>query len=137
MAGIGTFRWQRPKPLPLPASARAALAVPRVIFAVKPADDNPSKRPLHTVEPLATDLGLKLHTDFAVRQEKDLLDSTRGSAEVVLICMHHERIPKLVAELSVEIEAWPDEAYDRVLVFDRVANDWKLSVVQQHLLPGG
>ena len=134
--------WQRAGALvrffnsPLPASSRAALAVPGAIFAAQPTDDNPSKRPLHTVKPLATDLGLKLRVDFAVHQEKELLISALGAAEVVLICWHHERIPKLVAELGIEIDAWPDEVYDRVLVLDLAANDWKLTVVQQHLLPG-
>jgi hypothetical protein len=55
---------------------------------------------------------------------------------VVLICWHHERIPRLGAELGIQIEAWPDGVFDRVLVFDRSGDRWMLSVVQQHLLPG-
>jgi hypothetical protein len=120
----------------LPAMLRAGVAVPCAIFAAPPTGDNPSKRPLHTVTPLATDLGLKIQTDFALHQEKDLVAAALSAATAVLICWHHERIPKLVAELGLEIEAWPDEVFDRMLVFDRAGDGWKLSVVQQHLLPG-
>jgi hypothetical protein len=119
-----------------PAILRAEVAVPGAIFAAPPTDDNPSKRPLHTVTPLATDLGLKIRTDFALHQEKDLVAAALGAATAVLICWHHERIPRLAAGLGVEIEAWPDEVFDRVLVFDRAGDGWTLSVVQQHLLPG-
>jgi hypothetical protein len=119
-----------------PENLRAGVAVPGAIFATPPTDDNPSKRPLHTVTPLATDLGLKIRTDFALHQEKGLVAQALDAAPVVLICWHHERIPRLVAEVGIEIEAWPDEVFDRVLVFDRSAGGWMLSVVQQHLLPG-
>ena len=86
--------------------------------------------------PLATDLGLKVRTDFALHQEKDLVSAALGAAAAVLICWHHERIPRLVAQLGIEIEAWPEGVFDRVLVFDHTGNRWILSVVQQHLLPG-
>jgi hypothetical protein len=126
-------RFFNPSP---PASLRAGVAVPGAIFATPPTDDNPSKRPLHTVTPLATDLGLKVRTDFALHQEKDLVSVALGAAAAVLICWHHERIPRLVAQLGIEIEAWPEGVFDRVLVFDHTGNGWMLSVVQQHLLPG-
>ncbi|MBV8096699.1 MAG: hypothetical protein JO110_26335 [Acetobacteraceae bacterium] len=119
-----------------PASPRAGVAVPGAIFAAPPTDNNRSKRPLHTVKPLAADLGLKIRKDFALHQEKDLIPAALGTNAVVLICWHHERIPKLAAELGIEVEPWPDEVFDRVLVFDRVGEGWTLSVVQQRLLPG-
>jgi len=134
--------WQRAGALvrlfnPYPsASLRTGLAVPRTIFAGPPTDDNPSKRPMHTVAALANDLSLNICTTFALRQEKELVAAALGAAATVLICWHHERIPKLVAELGQQIEAWPDAVFDRVLVFDRGAEGWTLSTVQQKLLPG-
>lgn len=119
-----------------PASLRAGVAAPGAIFAAPPTDDDPSKRSLHTVTPLATDLGLKIRANFALHQEKDLVAAALDAATAVLICWHHERIPKLVAPLGLETKAWPDDVFDRMLVCDRVGDGWKLTVVQQHLLPG-
>jgi hypothetical protein len=133
--------WQRAGTLvrffnPMPQAAlRPGLAVPAAIFAAPATDDNPSKRPLHTVAPLASDLKLNVQTQFALHQEKRLVAAALDAAATVLICWHHERIPKLAAELGVTIDAWPDGVFDRVLVFDRVGDGWKLSVTPQRLLP--
>jgi broad specificity phosphatase PhoE len=122
---------------PLPQTVlRPGLAVPGAIFAAPATDDNPSKRPLHTVAPLASDLKLDVRTQFALHQEKPLVAVALDAAATVLISWHHERIPKLAAELGVAIDPWPDTVFDRVLVFDRVGDGWKLSVTSQRLLPG-
>lgn len=120
----------------VPANLPAGVAVPAAIYATPPTEEKPSKRPLHTVGPLATSLGLDIRTDFGLHQEKDLVAQALGAAPTVLICWHHEQIPKLAAELGIEIEAWPDGVFDRLLIFDRSEHRWILSVVQQHLLPG-
>ncbi len=120
----------------VPAALLPGLAVPGAIFASPATDDNPSRRPLHTVTPLATDLGMQVRKDFAVHQESELMAAALNVATIVLICWHHERIQKLAANLGNEIEPWPDEVFDRVLVFDRAGDTWKPSVVHQHLLPG-
>lgn len=116
-------------------SVPIGLAVPGAIFAAAPTDDSPSKRSLHTVWPLAMHLGLEIRTDFAPRQERDLITAAIDASPAVLICWHHSRIPKLVARLGVEIEDWPETVYDRVLVLDRAQDGWKLRVLAQHLLP--
>jgi hypothetical protein len=126
-------RFFNPSARPNPGTG---IAVPGAIFATPRTDDNASKRPLHTVTPLARDLNLDVRTGFSLHQEKALVAQALDAAPVVLICWHHERIPKLVAELGVEIEEWPDEVFDRVLVFDRSPDGWSVGVVQQHLLPG-
>jgi hypothetical protein len=100
-------------------SLSGAVAVPDAIFAAPPTDDNPSKRPLHTVTPLAADLGFKVRKDFALHQEKEVIAAALDAATAVLICWHHERFPKLAAELGITVGAWPDPVFDRVLVFDR------------------
>jgi hypothetical protein len=139
---LTTKGWRRAGALvrlfnPLPqAGLRPGLAVPGAIFAAPATDDNPSKRPLHTVAPLASDLKLDVQTQFALRQEKPLVAAALDAAAAVLICWHHERIPKLAAELGFAIDAWPDGVFDRVLVFDRAGDGWRLSVTPQRLLPG-
>lgn len=119
-----------------PATVRTRLLVPGAVFAAPPTDDHPSKRPLRTVEPLAADLSLVVRTEFALHKERDLVAAARVTAATVLICWHHERIPKLAAALGISVDDWPDQVFDRVLVFDRAGDGWTLSVVQQHLLPG-
>jgi len=54
----------------------------------------------------------------------------------VLISWHHERIPKIAAELGVAVDPWPDGVFDRVLVFDSDHAGWKVGVIAQRLLPG-
>jgi len=134
--------WQRAgalvrlfNPLP-PAQPQTGLAVPGAIFAAPPTDDNPSKRPLHTVAPLAADLKLKIQSQFALHQEKALAAAALDAAATVLICWHHERIDKIAALLGVSSGDWPDEVFDRILVFDKVGDGWRLAVARQRLLPG-
>ena len=122
-------------PVP-PAGLRPGLAVPSAIFVGPPTEQHSSKRPLHTVLPLAADLGLQVRTDFALHQEADLIAAALNAAATVLICWHHERIPKLAAALGVVLEDWPDEVFDRVIVLDHAGPTWTLARVSQHLLPG-
>ena len=139
---LTTRGWQRAgglvrlfNPAP-PAAPRPGLAVPGAIFATPPTDDNPSKRPLRTVTPLGSDLKLTVETQFALHQEKPLVAAALDAAAVVLICWHHERIPKIAAELGLAIDQWPDGVFDRILVFDRAVDGWRLSVIPQRVLPG-
>ena len=95
--------WQRAGALvrlfnPLtPAQPPVGLAVPGALFAAPPTNDNPSKRPLLTVAPLAADLKLKVQSQFALHQEKALFAAALDAAAIVLICWHHERIDKIAA----------------------------------------
>jgi len=91
---------------------------------------------MRTVEALAADLNLDVQTRFALHQEKALVAAALDDATAVLICWHHERIPKITAELGVAIDPWPDAIFDRVLVFDRAGDAWKLTMTPQHALPG-
>jgi hypothetical protein len=140
--GLTPKGWQRAGALvrffkPVDATAlRVGLAVPGAIFAAQVTKDNPSKRPLDTVRPLATDLGIEVCTDIALHQEKELVATAMDAAAAVLICWHHERIPHLVAEFGIEISDWSDTVYDRVLILDRAKDAWQLSVLEQKLLPG-
>jgi hypothetical protein len=133
--------WQRAGALvrffnPSAASLHSGIAIPGAIYATPPTDDEPSRRPLSTVAPLAAALALPVRINFPLHREADLISDALGAAAAVLICWHHERIPKLVAHLGIGIEDWPAPVFDRVLVFDRAGSAWTKSSVQQHLLPG-
>jgi hypothetical protein len=118
-----------------PKNLQPGLAVPGAIFATKPTEESPSMRPLQTVTPLATDLGLQIR-EFTLDQEGELIAAAVDAAPAVLICWHHEHIPDLAAQLGIKFK-WPDdEMFDLVLVFDSAGDEWKLSVMPQHLLPG-
>ncbi|MFH6781697.1 MULTISPECIES: hypothetical protein [Methylobacterium] len=119
-----------------PVGPTPGLAVPGAIFATSPNGDSPSKRPLHTVSPLAADLGLRVRTDFTVHQENDLIAAALRAAKTVLVCWHHERIAKLAAPLGITIAPWPDDVFDRVLLFDAAGAGWSTGTLRQHLLPG-
>lgn len=134
--------WQRAGALvrlfrPLdPAALRPSLAEPGAIFATAPTSEHPSQRPLHTVKALADDLHLEVQTGFAIHQEADLVKAALDADATVLICWHHERIVKIAEVLNVQVGSWPDEVFDRILVFDRKVNGWSLQVLGQRLLPG-
>lgn len=115
---------------------QAGIAVPGAIFGTAPDVGSPSKRPLHTVTPLACDLGIEIRREFTVHQEGDLVGAARAAAPAVLICWHHERIQKIAGQLGISIDDWPDSVFDRVLVFDRTTAGWEVTIVQQRLLPG-
>jgi len=111
------------------------LAVPGAIFAAAPTRNNPSKRSMDTVRPLATRLGLEIRADFAPHQERDLITAAMDASPAVLICWHHSRIPKLVGRLGIEIDDWPEAVYNRMLVLDQAGEEWRLRVLAQRLLP--
>src|SRR5262249_34415173 len=73
----------------------AGLALPGALLAPAPTAVSPSKRPLHTVKPLAADLGLEVRKDFVEHQEKELLAAALEAAPAVLISWHHERIARI------------------------------------------
>jgi hypothetical protein len=92
---------------------------------------------VHTVRPLAKDLGLEVDKRFNVHQEEALVAAALSAASVVLICWHHERIDKIARLLGVTTTGpWPDPVFDMVWVFDRTPSGWRFARVHQHLLPG-
>jgi hypothetical protein len=76
---------------------------------------------------LAKDLGLVVNTDFAEREETDLVGAVMAAGDCVLICWHHGAIPAIAVALGMVNPAlphhWPDR-YDLVAVLDRQAPGW-------------
>lgn len=112
---------------------------PAVIFATDPGSE--SKRPLHTVTPLAQFLTITIDSSIAEGSEQDLVNKAAASNGMVLIAWHHEKIPaiaNLILQNQSAPQKWPGDRFDVVWVFDRTAAGapWKLSQVPQLLLAG-
>jgi hypothetical protein len=117
---------------------------PVAIYAMAPDDsEDPSRRPIETVTPLADSLGLKILTPFARDEVKDLADeilsNPKYDGKMVLICWEHKKIDKLTHELGVDPEPdeWPDDVFNQVWEIDysqgQVSHFRQYS---QHVLPG-
>jgi hypothetical protein len=138
--------WQRAGALaalfaPWTAPARlAGLAVPLSIFATEPVSGSESRRPHHTVKPLADLLGVSIDLGFPEGSEGDLVATAVRSASPVLIAWHHQDIPTIanliLGNATTAPQNWPGNRFDVVWVFDRTDGVWSFSQVPQMLLRG-
>ena len=152
--------WQRAGALAVffsPLNGRLAslgLALPDTIFA---SDDQKhpapagggkqgsrSKHPLETVTPLAAKLlGRKPDTSYWKGEVAALAAAAMASNGAVLICWDHREIPAIanaiVPQPNAIPQAWPDDRFDMIWVFDPPAapgQPWSFAQVPQNLLAG-
>ncbi|MFD7013560.1 hypothetical protein [Streptomyces sp. NPDC059161] len=124
-----------------PASGSSALPRPAALYAA--ADQGPhagAHRMRQTVTPLGAALHLRVNTDFAEGEEKELAAAALAATAPVLICWEHSRIPPIVDALGASRaagvpKAWPDR-FDLVWVFTRRAGVWTFRSAPEHLLTG-
>lgn len=114
---------------------------PTTMFATEPSSGSESKRPLHTVTPLAAFLNIAVDSTIAEGSEQDLVDKAAASNGMVLIAWHHEKIPaiaNLILQNRTAPQKWPSERFDVVWIFDRTTAGapWKFSQLPQRLLAG-
>jgi hypothetical protein len=114
---------------------------PATIFATEPTTGSDSKRPLHTVTPLANFLGIDIDSDIAEGSEQDLVNNASASDGVVLIAWHHGKIPaiaNLILQNQSAPQKWPSDRFDVVWIFSRAAANapWTFSQAPQLLLSG-
>jgi hypothetical protein len=100
-----------------------------------------SNRPLETITPLAAALGLAIsagHEDEEFETvAQHVLNHERFGDKVVLICWHHEKLPKLAAALGAKaVPEWPDSVFDRVWHLDYSSTPVRFSNLPQRLLFG-
>lgn len=101
--------------------------IPDFLFATQESPD--SNRPFETLEPLSDQIGITIDQTFSDDQHKalakELLRDPRYNGALVLVCWHHEKIPKLAVQLGAapsEVpDPWDDGVYDLVLVLDYAA----------------
>jgi hypothetical protein len=122
---------------------RASLARPDHLFAARAghANDEHSKRPYQTIEPLAAYLQLPGGIDNSFRKDElDKLVSAVISCDgTVLIAWEHKNIPpmaRILVSPSEQAPDWPEDRFDMIWVFDRVGDAWNLTQVPQLLLAG-
>lgn len=102
----------------------ATFGRPQFLFATEQSDD--SNRPVETIEPLSLSIKVDIDSSFADRQYQDLaselLNNPTYDGTLVLICWHHEKIPKLAYALGAPHgsvrDPWDDNVYNLILVLD-------------------
>jgi hypothetical protein len=135
------------------------LVVPTRIYASNPTtaqgvsvdsdgthDGSKSRRPLETITPLATKLGLTPDLSFTKGEEKKLAENVLTRSEAVLIAWLHQDIPKIVEHLVKSSattnpipQGWPGHRFDLVWVLTPPASSaapWGFDQVPQLLLAG-
>jgi broad specificity phosphatase PhoE len=122
-----------------PRDPNGPIKRPAAIFATEPGSE--SKRPLHTVTPLAKLLNLNIDSTIAEGSEDALVKAAIAANGVVLIAWHHEKIPaiaNLILQNQNAPQKWPSNRFDVVWIFSRaVANaPWTFSQAPQLLLSG-
>jgi hypothetical protein len=119
-----------------------ALAKPQFLYASKPIRHNGSNRPIETITPLAEKLAIRINSNFAKDEAKDMLEEAFLCAGVVLICWQHEFIPKMASYIlgnkSATPQDWPEDRFDMTWVFDRdsATAQYSFKQVPQNLLMG-
>lgn len=87
-----------------------------------------SRRPLQTVTPMATRLGLTPVTSFSKGEETTMVADAVARPGTVLICWQHEDIPTIgnliVGNETTVPQDWPEDRYDLIWVFDRAGAGW-------------
>jgi broad specificity phosphatase PhoE len=124
-----------------PRDPNGPIKRPATIFATEPATGSESKRPLHTVTPLAKFLNLNIDSTIAEGSEDAMVKAASAANSVVLIAWHHEKIPaiaNLILQNQSAPQKWPGDRFDVVWIFSRAAasDSWTFSQAPQLLLSG-
>ncbi len=119
----------------------AGLATPKFLFASESKSGGGSKRPLETITPLASKLGLTPKTHKKSDIDK-VAEDAMSCGDVALISWQHEDIPTIanaiVGNSTTVPQAWPGHRFDIVWIFDldRSSKSYSFKQVPQRLLAG-
>jgi hypothetical protein len=118
----------------------AELATPQFLFASQ-SKSGGSARPVETITPLASKLGLTPKTHKKSDIDKVAADAM-ACGGTALVCWQHEDIPSIanviVGNHTTVPQKWPGDRFDVVWVFDLSAsrNSYSFNQVPQCLLAG-
>ena len=130
---------------------RAELPRPTAVFASAPASHreiaageggSKSRRPLETVSPLATKLGIEVDLRFGKGEEHHLAKAIATIDGVVLVCWQHEDIFDITKALAPDVKGipadWPKECFNVIFKFNRTdgASPWAFEQVVPVMLEG-
>jgi hypothetical protein len=117
-----------------------ALATPQFLFACGNEKKRKRPRPLQTITLLAQRLGATVDTTFLAGEEAELADFAMSSPGVVLISWEHQHIQlianRILGDSATAPQAWPEERFDVVWVFDLEAGRYRFRQIPELLLPG-
>ncbi len=99
------------------AGAAPRFTAPAFLFATQRSKE--SNRPVETITPLASALGLTIDNQHAdadyAKVASDILTNAKYAGTVVLICWHHGNIPALATALGITSPPpWPGTVFDQV-----------------------
>jgi hypothetical protein len=117
--------------------APPAIPCPQAIFAVAPSPS--SRRPLLTVQPLASLIGVEIEAGFASDQVGELLQQVHAVPGPVLICWRHQDMPEIAKRLCPDLvpaPQWNQHCLDQAWLFTPAGDAWTLRQIAQQLLPG-
>ncbi|GAC1542666.1 MAG: hypothetical protein NVS2B17_21510 [Candidatus Velthaea sp.] len=121
----------------------AALHIPGRVFS-PPAHGGQGDhgRPFETIVAVAERLGVPVDTRFALDEETALTAAVLSGSGDALIAWEHKRIPKIANALlrdeTTAPQAWPDDRFDVVYIFDldAASGTYRFSQRPQLLLGG-
>lgn len=115
---------------------------PAFLIAARPTRDRASRRPIETLEPLATKLTLPVQTPFRAKDWQSLAASVLSNPDYdsrnVVICWVHDSIVPLAKALGAKVGSaeWSGDVYDRIWLITFSDGKAKLTTINQALLPG-
>jgi hypothetical protein len=115
----------------------APVPCPQAIFAVAPSPS--SRRPLLTVQALASMIGVEIDVAFASDQVTELLEQVHAVPGAVLICWRHQDMPEIAKRLCPDLvpaPQWSQQCFDEAWLFLPAGEAWTMRQVAQQLLRG-
>ncbi len=121
----------------------AASLVPTHVYAPPShGSEGDHGRPFETILAVAERLGVSVETRFTLDEESALAADICATDGCALVAWEHKRIPlianAILGDATTAPQMWPDDRFDVVWVFDRIADSgrYKFSQRPQLLLAG-
>ena len=95
---------------------------PAALYAMRPAREDSSVRPIQTLTPLASVLNLKINTDYSNDQYLEMVRAIKNNpaylGKMVLICWEHHVIPEIARAFGAAQapKKWHGHVFDRVWI---------------------
>jgi hypothetical protein len=123
----------------LQATVTPRFKTPDFVFATK--SDGSSQRPLETITPLATALGLQPNADSKDNDFGVVATAVKTQPQyvgkVLLICWHHGNLPALAETIgATNVNKWPPTVFDQLWQIDYSSDPQQLATHYQALLYG-
>ena len=118
-----------------------SLTRPQFLYASKPLRRKGSRRPIETITPLATKLGIQINSNFSRFEFIEMVEEALLHKGAVLISWQREYIPEIALHIlgrQIAPTNWPINRFDMIWVFDldRSSAKYRFKQVPQSLLHG-